>query len=182
MVLVSTTLGEARFCWPSQWSYASGGGGQPLKMVRGDIHVHHNSKQNYRCVLRSLFARYGLPKDVVTENGPQFTSAEFAEFMCENGIRNFRSAPYHPATNGAAERCVQTLKNALRAQQRDTKALSVRLAQFLIAYRSTPHSTTGLSPAQLFLKRPIKTRLDIMRPKTEDRVERKQEEQRRTRA
>ena len=65
-------------------------------------------------VLRSLFARYWLPQDVVTDNGPQFTSAEFAEFMCENGICDF-SAPYHPATNGAAERCVQTLKNALRA-------------------------------------------------------------------
>ena len=129
-------------------------------------------------VLRTLFARYGLPKELVTDNGPQFTAMEFSEFIRNNGIRHCRSAPYHPATNGAAERCVQTLKNALRAKKGDQGSLSLKLAQFLMAYRNTPHSTTGLSPAELFLKRPLRTRLDVMRPTVEDRVISKQEEQR----
>ena len=65
-------------------------------------------------VLRTLFARFGLPKCLVSDNVPQFTSKEFSEFMAANGVQHVRSAPYHPATNGAAERFVQTFKQALR--------------------------------------------------------------------
>ena len=50
-------------------------------------------------VLRQLFARYGLPEQVVSDNGSQFTSEEFEEFMKRNGIKHMFSAPYHPATN-----------------------------------------------------------------------------------
>ena len=61
-------------------------------------------------VLRSLFARYGLPEQVVSDNGPQFTSDEFAQFLKLNGVKHIRSAPYHPASNGQVERFIQTLK------------------------------------------------------------------------
>lgn len=128
-------------------------------------------------VLRSLFARYGLPKELVSDNGPQFTAAAFTEFMSTNGIRHSKSAPYHPATNGAAERVVQTLKNALRAGKDDTSSINQRLAQFLLAYRTTPHSTTGVPPTDLFLKRSLRTRLDVMRPSLEDKVVAKQQDQ-----
>ncbi len=65
-------------------------------------------------VLRALFARFGLPRALVLDNGPQFTSKEFGDFMVANGIKHLQSAPYHPATNGTAERFVQTFKQALR--------------------------------------------------------------------
>ena len=57
--------------------------------------------------LRILFANHGLPHKVVTDNGPSFTSAEFAEFMSKNGITHIKSVQYHPSTNGLAERAVQ---------------------------------------------------------------------------
>ena len=57
--------------------------------------------------LRQLFSSYVLPEQVVSDNGRQFVSAEFAEFTRLNGINHFRSVPYHPATNGQAERYVQ---------------------------------------------------------------------------
>ena len=59
-------------------------------------------------VLRSVFAIYGLPQTIVTDNGPSFTSEEFAQFMARNGIKHVKSAPYHPSSNGQAERAVQT--------------------------------------------------------------------------
>ena len=65
--------------------------------------------------LRSLFALHGLPEQVVSDNGTQFTSHEFQRFIAANGIRHIRSAPYHPATNGLVERFVQTFKRAMKS-------------------------------------------------------------------
>ena len=55
-------------------------------------------------VLRGLFARFGLPETVVTDNGTGFVSQEFEEFLSKNRISHVTSAPYHPASNGLAER------------------------------------------------------------------------------
>ncbi len=102
-------------------------------------------------VVRSVFARYGVPEQLVTDNGPQFVAESFQQFLKANGIRHIRSAPYHPATNGLAERFVQTFKQALRAMKGERGDISVKLARFLLQYRKTPHATTGESPAMLFL-------------------------------
>ena len=59
-------------------------------------------------MLRTIFARNGLPEQLVSDNGPQFVSEEFREFLRFNGIRHTTSEPYHPATNGLAERFVHT--------------------------------------------------------------------------
>ena len=102
-------------------------------------------------VLRDLFARYGIPEQIVSNNSAQFVSEESQVFVGSNGIRHITSAPYHPATNGLAERAVQTFKQALRSMYQSSKPVKEKLAKFLIAYRNTPHSTTGVSPAQVLL-------------------------------
>lgn len=66
--------------------------------------------------LMSVFATHGLPVRVVTDNGPQFCSDEFSEFLRSNGIQHTRSAPYHPSTNGEAERLVQTFKHNMKCR------------------------------------------------------------------
>ena len=105
-------------------------------------------------VLRSLFARYGIPEEVVSDNGPQLASEEFAQFLKQNGVKFTRVPPYHPASNGAAERSVQTAKMVLTKQVLEGKANSLslehRLANFLILNHNTPHTVTGQSPAELF--------------------------------
>ena len=50
-------------------------------------------------VLRTVFARHGLPLQIVSDNGPQFVSEEFRHFLSVNGVRHVFSAPYHPSIN-----------------------------------------------------------------------------------
>ena len=129
-------------------------------------------------VLRSLFPRYGIPEELVFENGPQLAAEEFTKFMRQNGIKFTRVPPYHPASNGAAERSVQIAKVALTKQVLDGKAstltLEHRLANFLILNRSTPHTVTGLSPAELFLGRQIRNCFTLLKPNLNRTVEEKQ--------
>ena len=67
------------------------------------------------------------------------------------GIKHIRSTPYHPATNGAVERLVRTFKQTMRAGRHDLLSMQHRLQNFLLTYRATPHTTTGETPAMLFL-------------------------------
>ena len=124
--------------------------------------------------LRKLFASYGLPEQIVTDNGPQFIAEEFAAFTKGNEIKHIKSAPYHPSTNGAVERLVQTFKKSMKASQYDGRSHFQRLASFLLSYRSTPHSTTHETPGDLFLRRKLRTRLDLLRPDVNNTVQNKQ--------
>ena len=79
--------------------------------------------------LRLAFTIHGLPDIIVSDNGANFTSEEFAVFMKSNGIKHVRTAPYHSASNGQAERVVQTVKEGLRKQQGETS--KIRLTKLL---------------------------------------------------
>ena len=82
--------------------------------------------------LRKLFAAYGLPEQLVSDNGPQFVSEEFAIFLKSNGIKHIRCSPYHPSSNGAAERFVQSFKQAMKAGAESTPPISQRLSNFSV--------------------------------------------------
>ena len=112
--------------------------------------------------LRRMFAMHGLPKVMVTDNGPAFVGDAFEKFCLRNRIRHVPTAPYHPASNGQVERVVRTFKETmkkLRAGDIETK-----VNRLLFKYRMTPHTTTGVSPSQLMLKREIRTPFHLMQP------------------
>ncbi|XP_076862347.1 TGF-beta receptor type-2 isoform X2 [Brachyhypopomus gauderio] len=119
--------------------------------------------------LEEMFSRYGIPEQLVSDNGPQFVAEEMEAFLKMNGIQHIKSAPYHPSTNGLAERFVQTLKHSLKASV-NQGSLHHRLHSFLLTYRNTPHSTTKASPAELLLKRALRTQLDCIRPPSRSQV------------
>ena len=119
--------------------------------------------------LQTLFAQFRLSDIIVSDNGSCFVSQEFENYISANGIRHLLSAPYHPATNGLAERLVQMVKNGLKRVTSGT--LSNRLATVLFNYRVSPHSTTNVSPAELLFQRKLKSKLDLVKPDMASRVE-----------
>ncbi|GBM07216.1 Uncharacterized protein K02A2.6 [Araneus ventricosus] len=128
------------------------------------------TKKTIEC-LRDSFARFGLPRVLVSDNGSQFTSYEFQRFMQSNGINHKTFAPFKPSSNGQAERYVATLKQSLRAMQKYEGSIQQKLSTFLLQYRKAPNATTTHSPAMLFLKREIRTRIDLLLPELRSRVQ-----------
>ena len=121
-------------------------------------------------ILRRFFAAYGLPEQLVSDNGPQLVSHEFADLLPANGVKLIRTAPYHSSSNGPVEQLVQTFKQSMKTGEHGGLTLQHQLQNFLMTYRSTPHATTGQSPASLFLGRPIPTRFDLLRPEVGKKV------------
>ena len=111
-----------------------------------------------------MFAANGLLEQLVSDNGPQFVSEEFASFCQFNGIKHIRVSPYHPSSNGLAERFVQSFKVAMRKFEKDGLLFSRCLASFLLLYRATPQGTTAVPPSVLFIGCSLRTRLDLLRP------------------
>ena len=91
--------------------------------------------------LKTLFSQFGLPNILVSDNGSCFTSAEFQDFLLS---KHWKSSPYHPSSNGLAEKAVQIVKQGLKWMTDGT--ITDKLSQLLFSYRITPHSTTGVSP------------------------------------
>ncbi|KAJ8023976.1 hypothetical protein HOLleu_36568 [Holothuria leucospilota] len=118
--------------------------------------------------LRSIFATHGLPELVVTDNGRNFTSGEFGEFLKRNGVKHVFTAPYHPASNGLVERAVQTVKEGIRKMGEGT--IETKIARFLFHYRNTPHTTTGQTPSELLMNRKVRTHMDALKPDLGERV------------
>ena len=130
--------------------------------------VNSATSQTTMAKLCSVFATLGLPETLVSDNGSVFTSSEFKSFVKGNGIQHLTSAPYHPASNGLAERAVQTVKAALK--KTSGTPLEWQLCKFLFQYRITPHTTTGVSPAELLMSRKLRSKLDLLHPDISGRI------------
>ncbi|KFD45527.1 hypothetical protein M513_13596 [Trichuris suis] len=115
---------------------------------------------------RRLFTTFGLPRHIVTDNGPQFASDEFKQFCKKT------STPYHPRTNGLAERAARTFKERMN-KTTYTDDLELSLQRFLFSYRNTPHSTTGRAPAELLIGHRLRNKLDLLKPSLKAEVDAK---------
>ena len=104
--------------------------------------------------LKSLFARHGIPSTLMSDGGPQFSSAEFRQFTNEWGIEHKMSSPYYPQSNGLVENCVKVVKRILgKAGDRGEDPYLA-----MLAYRSSPLDC-GKSPSELLFARKIRSRL-----------------------
>lgn len=116
--------------------------------------------------LREVFCRFGIPNTIVSDNGRQFVSEDFGNYISNNKINHILTAPGHPATNGQAENFVKTVKKSIYANLNSNKNenIDVILNRFLVDFRHTKQSSTDESPAKLFIGRSIRTRFDLIKP------------------
>ena len=111
--------------------------------------------------LRGIFARIGIPEILVSDNGPQFSnSSVFTTFLTANGVRYLPVPTYSPWSNGTAEVCVRIFKTHLRKLNADPTNIQKLLPQFLLNYRATPHTVTGVPPSTRMMGRQLRTVLE----------------------
>ncbi|XP_043231405.1 uncharacterized protein K02A2.6-like isoform X5 [Amphibalanus amphitrite] len=120
--------------------------------------AHPNSESVIE-FMEAVASREGYPEELVCDNGTAFTSAVFTGYLKEVGVRQIRVTPYHPRGAGAVERFNKNVKNVLQTATADGMDWKRAIREFLLSYRSTPHSTTGRSPAELLRGRQLRTKL-----------------------
>ena len=125
-----------------------------------------------------MFTTHDIPGVVISDNGTAFTSDKFEIFMRHNGVRHVKSTPYYPSTNGLAECAIQTLNNESLKKSK-AGSLETKISHFLLQYHTTPHTTTGISPAKLLMGRQLHPHLSLLHPDftIQDRVLNEQQSQ-----
>lgn len=134
----------------------------------------YNMKNNISssAVINKLYdfmSRFGIFRVLVSDNGSSLTSDEFAKFCSLNKILHLRSPIYNPSSNGQAESFVKIVKKGIRCalvQERSQAEITNKLLKYLFDYRNTVHSTTGKSPAELVYGRKLRSRLDLINPRS----------------
>ena len=114
--------------------------------------------------LVQIFARIGIPREILTDQGTNFMSALLAEVYNLLKVKPIRTSPYHPETDGLVERFNGTLKAMLRkAATEEGKDWDKVLPYLLFAYREVPQASTGFSPFELVYGRKVRGPLDIVK-------------------
>lgn len=112
--------------------------------------------------MKEIFSRFGLPVSITADNGKQFISQEFKDYLSTNNIRLISTTPYWPQQNGEVERQNRSILKRLRISQNTKSDWQEDLQQYLLMYRTTPHSTTFKVPAELLLNRKLRDKLPFI--------------------
>ena len=102
--------------------------------------------------LEACFTMFGYPHEIITDNGPQFISSEFDQYLKQRKIIHRETSTYWPSANGEVERFNRTLVKMIKCAMTENKDWRKELQNFLLAYRTTPHSATNFAPADLFFQ------------------------------
>ena len=127
-----------------------------------EVHVTHSSSAATAIThLTQMFATHGIPEVITSDNVP-FGSEEFTAWCRQLSIRHRKITPLWPAANAQVERFNKTLEKTIRIALVERKNWRSELFVFLMNYRNTPHSSTGVSPTSLLMNRHIRTNIPCL--------------------
>lgn len=109
--------------------------------------------------LKNMFSRFGIPNSITKDGGTQFKGTEFQDFCKENNINLITSSPMWPQYNGEVERQNRSTLKFLKICANLGKDWRQELNKYLLMYRSTPHSVTGISPSKMMFGWNIRDKL-----------------------
>ena len=112
--------------------------------------------------LDRIFATHGIPEELTTDNGSPYFADEMETYAKKMGFKHHPVTPRSPQSNGFAENFVKLMCKLVHTSIASGKDPKKELQTYLLQYRSTPHTTTGKSPAELLFNRKLQTKLPIM--------------------
>ena len=124
--------------------------------------VHSTATSLTKEKLKKIFATYGTPIQLESDNGPPFNSKEFAEFASQEGFKHHRVTPLHPRANGEAENFMKLINKTEQRAHVQGRPIKLAMQEMLTGYRSTPHPATGVSPYVGMMNRQVRTKLDYL--------------------
>ena len=131
------------------------------------IGINSISSQTIINAFRKVFARFGLPRELVTDNGTQFVSREIETFLREISVNHRTVALYAPQQNGLVERFNRVLSEKIKEASRFKWNVRRTIESVLFHYRSTPHVTTNVSPFEAMFRRKMRNNLSNLFPNNE---------------
>ena len=132
--------------------------------------VRHLSATSIVPVLDKVFATFGIPHQLKTDNGAPFNGHQFKQFASYLGFKHHRVTPRWPEANGEAERFMKNLGKAIRTSECDGIPWKQGLNSFLRSYRSTPHSSTRQAPTTALFGRTMNIKLPTVRNSVSDSI------------
>ena len=129
--------------------------------------------------LEETFAIHGVPETVTHDNGPCYNSANWRDFAKKWGFITNPCTPEHPQANGVAERFMQVIIKVVHTAIAAGQDPKIEIQRRLFNYRNTPHPSTGKTPAELMIRRPIRTRIPAILKTLSAKVDREARKQNR---
>lgn len=114
--------------------------------------------------LNEYFARFGIPKILLSDNGSYFCSTEFNQFLKSLSIQHRKSSIYYPQSNGLIERVHRVMKESIAAISQKIFEWPKKVLMFKLYYNNAKHSVTKFSPAELFFGRSLNTPIESNEP------------------
>ena len=110
----------------------------------------NDHREVLRFITRCIFARYGCPRAIISDDGSHFNNSHFRALLKKYGVHHRITTPYHPQANGQVEVSNREVKSILKKIiRRDGKDWAHKLPDALLAYRTAYKTPIGMSPFRL---------------------------------